>query len=93
MMCSWRFLPACEAEDHLVDAALLVAPQVLADLVGRADRAAEPADALLDDLGAEPVLVLAPRRPPLRGRSRARRGAAWNSSHTLVRAGWWRPNT
>ena len=28
------------AEDHLVDAALLVAQQVLADLVGRADRAA-----------------------------------------------------
>ena len=57
MMCSWRFLPACEAEDHLVDAALLVAPQVLADLVGRADRAAQAADALLDDLRAEPVLV------------------------------------
>ena len=42
MMCSWRFLPACDAEDHLVDAALLVAAQVVADLVGRADRAAQP---------------------------------------------------
>ena len=58
MMCSWRFLPAWLHEDHLVDAALLVAPEVVADLVGRADRAAEPADAaLLHDLGAEPVAV------------------------------------
>ncbi len=41
MMCSWRFLPACEHEDDLVDAGLLVAAEVLADLVGRADGAAQ----------------------------------------------------
>ena len=51
-------LAGLEAEDHLVDAALLVTGEVLADLVGRADRAAQAADTLLDDLRAEPVLVL-----------------------------------
>ena len=49
------------AEDHLVDAALFVAQEVLADLVGRADRAAQAADSRLDDLRAQPVLVLGRR--------------------------------
>ena len=63
-------------EDHLVDAALLVAAQVLAHLLGRADRAAQPADAR----PARPWRRggRRSRRPPRRrrGRSPARRGAA-----------------
>ena len=68
-------LARLRAEDHLVDAALLVAPQVVAHLVRRADRAAQPEDAVLHDLRAEPVVVRAGRgdrfrvvallRPPL----------------------------
>ena len=56
MMSSWRFLPACMHEDQLVDAGLLVAREVLADLVGRADRAAEAGGVAGGDLGAEPLL-------------------------------------
>ena len=56
MMSSCRFLPACMHEDHLVDAGLLVAPEVLADLVGRADRAAQARGVARGDLGAEPLL-------------------------------------
>ena len=39
-MCSWRLSPALLDEDHLIDARLLEAAQVLAQLVGRADAAA-----------------------------------------------------
>ena len=46
-----------EAEDDLVDATLLVPREVLTDLIGRADRAAQPADTLLDDLGTKPIGV------------------------------------
>src|SRR5262249_43867366 len=49
---------ACLAhEDDLVDTALLVAEEELADLVGRADRAPEAAEATLHDFGAESVGV------------------------------------
>ena len=61
MMCSWRFLPAWEQKITWSTPHSSYRAQVLADLVGRADRAAQPADALLDDLGAEPVFVLRPR--------------------------------
>ena len=44
------------AEDHLVDTRFLVAREVVADLVGRADRAAEAEEALLlHDLRAQAV--------------------------------------
>ena len=44
-------------EDDLVDPALLVAEQEVAHLVGRAHGAAQPAEPVLHDLGAEPVGV------------------------------------
>ena len=51
-------LAGLAAEDHLVDATFLVAPEVVTDLVGRADGAAQTEEAaLLHDLGAEPVAV------------------------------------
>ncbi len=56
-MCSWRFLPGLQHEDHLVDAGLLVAAQVLAHLLGRADRAAQAGGVAGGDLGAEPLLL------------------------------------
>ena len=76
------------AEDHLVDAALLVAPQVVADLVGGADRAAETEEAaLLHDLRAEAVAV-ARRRLHRFGRvAAAQPGAARYSAHTSVEPG------
>ena len=49
-MCSWRLRPACDDEDDLVDAGRLVAPAQVAHLLGRADRAAQRAEALLQDL-------------------------------------------
>src|SRR5207244_7142464 len=49
--------PRLAREDHLVDAVALVAPQVVADLGGRAHRAAEPARVVENDLGPETVGV------------------------------------
>src|SRR6185312_17396544 len=51
-------LPRLAAEDHLVDAALLVPTQVVTDLVGSADGAPQPEEAaLLHDLRAEAIAV------------------------------------
>ena len=85
-------LPRLRAEDHLVDADLLVAPQVLADLVGRADRTAQPAEPVLDDLGAE-ALVVARAIATATGSNPCSDRRAWYSAHTSVPAGAWRPNT
>ena len=61
MMCSWLVLARLAHEDHLVDAALLVAAQVLAHLVGRADAPRSPPSPSSHDLGAEPVPCSRPR--------------------------------
>ena len=55
-MSSWRFLPDWLQKITWSTPRFLVALEVVADLVGRADRAAEPEEALLlHDLRAEAV--------------------------------------
>ena len=50
-----------EHEDHLVDAGLLVATQVLTRLLGRAGAAPQSGRVAGRDLGAEPLLLDRPR--------------------------------
>ena len=52
--------PGLEHEDHLVDAGLLVAAQVLAGLLGRADAAPQAGGVAGGDLGAESLLLHGP---------------------------------
>ena len=97
--------PGLQHEDHLVDAGLLVAAQVLADLVGRADRAAQAGGVAGRHLGAEPLLLDRPgdrlrvealRGPPLR-RTRSTRRSRRAGARRTRRSGRgssrrsWRP--
>ena len=54
--------PGLEHEDHLVDAGLLVAAEVLAHLLGRADAAPQAGGVARRDLGAERSSFDGPRR-------------------------------
>ena len=65
--------PRLEHEDHLVDAGLLVAAEVLAGLLGRAGAAPQPGRVARRDLGAESFLL---DRPGDRLRIEALRAAA-----------------
>ena len=66
--------PGLEHEDHLVDAGLLVAAEVLAGLLGRADAAPQAGGVAGGDLGAEALLLHGPG-DGLRVEALARRGA------------------
>ena len=71
-----------EHEDHLVDADRLVAPHHVADLLRRADRAAQRAEPLLHQLHAERRVVGV---DDLAREARASR-SVWKSSQTFVDA-------
>ncbi len=93
MMCSWRFLPACEQKITWSTPGLLVAEQVLADLLGGADGAAEPADAAWSTTLAPRRSWFAPAAATASGSKPCSARRCWYSAQTSVAPGAWRPNT